>query len=346
MQGTTIREVAARAGVSVGTASSALRGTGRVAEATRQRVRSAAREMAYAPAAAATALASRRRTARRRNAFNLATMKPPRSASGREDPALAGIREGARELGYGLEEIELVSGLDLRQISRQCEARGVRGIVVCSYDRIDGLGMEDFDWSRFKAVKVRRVFPEIPIPVVRTSVSEMVKMALDQAFAQGYRSVHACFMRTTSEADDDTRVGTLMSYREGHLPEGARLTWRFRERGSELSTDDLAGDLDACQADAVFGFPWSTVFEAAQRPGRIPGRIGFIGFAINAGSTADGLAVSGVTACPAAQGRHAVHFLHRMILTGDSGVGYRNEQYVLAPEWVEGETLPCRHPGR
>ncbi|MCX5602883.1 LacI family DNA-binding transcriptional regulator [Streptomyces phaeochromogenes] len=49
--------MAARAGVSTATVSNALNGTGRLSEATRQRVLAAAREVVHAPASAARALA-------------------------------------------------------------------------------------------------------------------------------------------------------------------------------------------------------------------------------------------------------------------------------------------------
>ena len=53
----TLAAVAARAGVSTATVSNALNGTGRLSEATRQRVLAAARELGYAPASTARALA-------------------------------------------------------------------------------------------------------------------------------------------------------------------------------------------------------------------------------------------------------------------------------------------------
>ena len=53
----TLSAVAARAGVSTATVSNALNGTGRLSEATRQRVLDAARELGHAPASAARALA-------------------------------------------------------------------------------------------------------------------------------------------------------------------------------------------------------------------------------------------------------------------------------------------------
>jgi DNA-binding LacI/PurR family transcriptional regulator len=53
----TLDAVAARAGVSTATVSNALNGTGRLSEATRQRVLAAARELGYAPTSTARALA-------------------------------------------------------------------------------------------------------------------------------------------------------------------------------------------------------------------------------------------------------------------------------------------------
>ncbi|GAA2658959.1 LacI family DNA-binding transcriptional regulator [Streptomyces vastus] len=53
----TLGAVAARAGVSTATVSNALNGTGRLSEATRQRVLAAARELGYAPVSTARALA-------------------------------------------------------------------------------------------------------------------------------------------------------------------------------------------------------------------------------------------------------------------------------------------------
>ena len=54
----TLGAVAALAGVSTATVSNALNGTGRLSEATRQRVIAAVRELGYAPASTARALAA------------------------------------------------------------------------------------------------------------------------------------------------------------------------------------------------------------------------------------------------------------------------------------------------
>lgn len=59
-QPVTISDVAARAGVSVGTASKALNGRGSLRDETRQRVRAAAEELGFRPSAAARALGSGR----------------------------------------------------------------------------------------------------------------------------------------------------------------------------------------------------------------------------------------------------------------------------------------------
>ena len=53
----TLEAVAARAGVSTATVSNALNGTGRLSEATRQRVPAAAGELGYAPSSTARAVA-------------------------------------------------------------------------------------------------------------------------------------------------------------------------------------------------------------------------------------------------------------------------------------------------
>src|SRR5215212_9269629 len=57
---TTIKELARRSGVSVGTVSRALNGYADVSAATRERVFQLARELDYAPAAAARTLVTRR----------------------------------------------------------------------------------------------------------------------------------------------------------------------------------------------------------------------------------------------------------------------------------------------
>ncbi|GAA1732805.1 LacI family DNA-binding transcriptional regulator [Brachybacterium phenoliresistens] len=190
---TTLRDVAARAGVSVATASRALQGSERIGEATRERVRAAAAALAYTP----------NRTARALSTGRTATLGliVPDLLNPFFPAVVKGAQARARELGLQLlladtdespaEELPLVRTL----------APQVDGVILCS-SRMDEdeLGQAA---SLTRTVLVNREHGHLPSVVLDPGPG--VEAALRHLHALGHTRIGYVGGPATSSSDDRRR---------------------------------------------------------------------------------------------------------------------------------------------
>lgn len=154
----TMRDVAARAGVSRMTVSLALRNHPSLPSETRQRVRALAEQMGYRPNPGHSEVMARIRAGKRlRQAGNLAFLTGFATRDGwREDlfvSVFQGARDRAAQLGYGLEEVWIKQpGMTGQRLTTVLGARGIRGLILgpLSVSR----GHVSLDWSQFAVVAV------------------------------------------------------------------------------------------------------------------------------------------------------------------------------------------------
>jgi LacI family transcriptional regulator len=131
----TVREIARRAGISAMAASLALRGSPRISEGLKLRVKALARDLGYVPNPRISALMEEVRRARNNEPHSgLALVSLHGEMYPRSLPHLSRLAAGAyrraRELGYRLEEfVPGLDGLTPRRLRSILEARGVRGIL-------------------------------------------------------------------------------------------------------------------------------------------------------------------------------------------------------------------------
>jgi len=154
-----LRDIARQTGFSTATVSMALRGTGSMLPATREKVRATAAALGYqAHPLVSRALSLIRQPSVQRYRETLAFIAEWDTATGpqhqKEIHAAAFAR--AENMGYKLETF-LLSGKpsEHRRVSRMLRARGIRGLII-----IPRLGHPQprlhFDWSHFAAVEIGR----------------------------------------------------------------------------------------------------------------------------------------------------------------------------------------------
>lgn len=152
----TLREVADTVGLHVSTVSRALSGGGRMAEATRERVRSAAREMGYVPDPMLQALCGYRERGRNRgHRGTLAWLPSPddgtRGYGGRARQFRIWARAAAERFGYALDDFPADSGT-FRRLPRIWAARGILGALLPP--QLDPDTRIDLDFSAVSVVRV------------------------------------------------------------------------------------------------------------------------------------------------------------------------------------------------
>ena len=251
-----IREVAARAGVSPATVSRVFTQAATVSAATRQRVEAAAKELAYEPNPVARSLA-RGRTG------NLGIVVPDIANSFASVIAKAVHRE-ARAAGYAL----FIAGSDRRQDEEYRLARAMAA-------QVDGLLMMSPRVAVTPVAVINRVVEGIPAVLIPTA--DGMNQAVDHLYALGHR--HIAYLAGSKSYSNTTRL-------EGFRAACTRLDLRCEEidlDDSRFSAGVRAGDLViASDATAVIAYndeiAVGVLHRLAHRGVRVPADVSVIGF--------------------------------------------------------------------
>jgi len=192
MQVVTIKDVAREAGVSVGTASQALRESPSVREATRHRVRAVAVRLRYQPSALARGLVTRR------------THSVGLLISDISNPffirAVRAIEDGAQENGYNV----ILCNTD------EDPAKETQYLRVLIEKRVDGIilattagslqAVRDVRWRRIPLVLFDRELPRVAADTVKVDSVLGGRLAADHLLSLGHRRIaiiHGPVVRST-----------------------------------------------------------------------------------------------------------------------------------------------------
>jgi DNA-binding LacI/PurR family transcriptional regulator len=205
----TMEEVARAARVSRATVSLALRGRSEIPEATRRRVRQAAKKLGYTANPLVSALMATRRRGRARFQATLAFFTGHATRDGwlRFTPAygrlFAGARSRARELGYEIEDFWLneprLSPGRLKQI---LQTRGIHGIIVAPMPIKDAV-LPEFDWTEFSVLAVGYSVRNPEFHRISHDYFHGMKMALAHCRAKGYGRIGLFLDRHVSSVTFD-----------------------------------------------------------------------------------------------------------------------------------------------
>ena len=160
----TLKDVAARAGLSLATVSYALRQHPKIPVETRELVAAAARELGYRPNPRVASLmahirGSQSRSHQERLAF---VWVHTGRAEARQNPFLklvfAGARERARQMGFVLEEFWTSdAGMTDQRLEQILRARGIVGVVLSPIATGERSLTLDWDWRHFAAAAIGNV---------------------------------------------------------------------------------------------------------------------------------------------------------------------------------------------
>lgn len=157
----TLKDIAAKAGLSVAAVSMALRNHASIPKATQERVRKIADELRYAPDPALSALAAHRNSLRVRSNFSvigLISNWKERDAWTRLQSAqevIEGAKSRALELGFTLQHFWAgEDGLSPKRFSQILKTRGIRGIILAPFEEFDDTF--ELDWDAFSVVTIEK----------------------------------------------------------------------------------------------------------------------------------------------------------------------------------------------
>jgi DNA-binding LacI/PurR family transcriptional regulator len=333
----TLRDIAARAGVSVMSVSRALRDGGHVSQKTRDRIAALAAGLGYAPDPALAALAHYRRRLRppaERAVVAFLHVERARHEF-RADPLVRQVFDGAaergRELGYRVEPVWLP---DLAKRhhdpSRVLAARGIRGIILSRLPRV-GVA-PDIDWAQFSCVTFGYSLQNPAFDYVASHHFQDMTLAFARATALGYK-------RPGYVYSDDFDARTLQQMHGAFLLKQETLAKANRvpalRTTAQNPSEDLRHYIKQHRVDLILS-PWPGLLSTLRKFGwQTPRDIGFVD--LNLGSPdAD---ISGIYQGWPRIGRAAMDRLNMLLQNNTRGVPAIPEGTVIYGDWVAGKTL-------
>ncbi|MCR6655007.1 MAG: LacI family transcriptional regulator [Opitutus sp.] len=190
----TLCDVAARAGVSISTASRSLTGAVNVAKRTQARVLSAAKDLGYRyNPLLGEVMRLTRRGAQNQHLGTLAYVTPYSDAQEwRSTPTLcrhwSAARDQASLFGFGVTEFALTAnGMTARRLGDILRARGITGILLAAFPE-DPFEIV-FPWEHFATVPLGHAVQTPALDCVVSDHSQAVQLAGRILAARGYRRV-------------------------------------------------------------------------------------------------------------------------------------------------------------
>ncbi len=336
----TLIDVAARAGVSLGTASAAINKRASVKAATRERVERAAAELKYQKDASALVLASKRAKGKAGlKQLALGYVAAPREVGLAEK--YAAFQQSARELGYGVELVRLTEYSTLKRAHEHLCFLNVQGLFLGLPESVPGPEWENFAWNNFAVVKAFRSWPTLRFAVVRHSAVDYMAAARNAVLTHGYRRIAVLLTRCKVPSNDVNRMGTILGYAQMHTEAGLEIEWRMVDEANQGKLPpDVVKWLRNYKPEALIAFPTSPLYHGVLAAGfKIPKDFAFAGVIEQEAFSRQ----YGVATCDAQWNlfsQQAVRMLHHMIQSGDRGPSVEPIQTVIEPRWLDGPSLP------
>lgn len=249
----TLKEVAARARVSLATVSYALRHHPKIPAETQQRVAEVARGLGYRPNPRVASLMAhirggQARAHRERIAF---VWVHTTREQARENPFLknvfAGARERATQMGFALEEFWTNDpGITDQRLEQILRARGIVGVVLSPVTTAETAITLGWDWRHFSAAVIGNVTwtPELHHAGHHHFLA--MRMALAELAKLGYERPAALIESTVHERNKHAYLASFLAHHS--RPAAARKLVRVVARGD---AHDLGPWLRGTRADAL-----------------------------------------------------------------------------------------------
>lgn len=336
-----LRDIAAKLGVSHSTVSLSLRDHPRISADVKKRVRATAEAMGYRPDPMLSALANYRRSRESHPiTAGVAWINGwPKADDLRKhkefDFYWQGAFKAAEKFGFRLEEFRLGRDCSPKRLHQILSTRGIRGILLPPH-QIEP-DWKDFPWEHYSIVRFGRSLHHPACHIVTADQIANTILAVRKIHGKGYQRIGF----VTLEGDFSKRG---MQFELGFLG-GQRM---IRDENPIpvliLSRTDPAARKAAFQdwlakhkPDAIFT-PDPTVTELLRKCGlRVPEDIG-----IAVTSVLDAGADSGIDQHPEEIGRVGFLMLNSLINDRSRGIPEIFRQILVEGSWVDGDSLPMR----
>jgi DNA-binding LacI/PurR family transcriptional regulator len=328
MDRVTLKDVAARLGLSRAAVSMGLRGDPGIPVRTRKRIHAACQELGYRPDSLLSEMGSAR-------------WRRTRVAQGSRIAYVTTIPDGqpfwnlgqfvhnhAVALGYQVEIFERASFGSSAKLQRILRNRGITEVILGPvYDESLGVNL---NWSKFISIQLLPVFHS-PLHCVVRDHFNVVTMAWRKAASYGYRRIGCLLLDHQNQlADDVMRLSAVHTCQHYFFPKLPQLP-PFLFNKLDTRRNEFADWVRLHQPDVIISFnsvhadyylqefghdiPYASLHEAAD-------------------------SYSGVTDYTETCAREAINLLHYCRRSYQWGIPRERIDHVLEPVWHEGTSMP------
>jgi len=340
----TLSHIAKKAGVSVATASLALRGRGQVADGTAKRIRQIARQLDYRPNPLLASLATRRfRSKGAVEGTPLAILEFSADFGSQHQKTIVqyskDVAQFARNLGYSPTIYKLANSSPTEPLSRELYHRMAQGIIIIGSMDMDRFGAT-MDWGHYPVVVCARFAHSLPFHTVRPNIFQAIKLAFDNLLGRGYRRIgFALGHHPIPIEDDESRHGAAIALANRFLPIKDRIP---PFEGSYNDPKQFLAWFDRYRPDAVVAFSDGQYWVLKDAGYRIPEDVGLIG--LHLAAARNPIKLAGLFQNRNEIARQSVLHLDQLIRNREHGLPKLPLSILVPSHWIEGKTIRPAEP--
>jgi len=333
----TLKDIAKQVGITHGAVSLALRGSPRIAEATRKRVQEIARQLSYQPNPMATGLSHFRRNSKEKPiqaalAWLNFWSEPKRLRMYKEfDSYWLGASACAEKSGYRLEEI-VCRDISPDRLEKILHARGIEGVLL-SPGLLDD-EWQHLHWEQLAVVRLGQPHKNEFIHSVTSNQTANTILAFNKIREKGYRRIGFVGIRWMERL---FCPGFLWA-QELEIPDHSRIPpLLFQQTDNDENREKLAIWMKEYKPDAIITEIPALKDLLEQQGYQVPKDV-----ALAATSVLDCAIDAGIDQKPAEVGRVAILLLLSLITDNERGIPPVRREIFITGNWVDGVSLPPR----
>jgi LacI family transcriptional regulator len=343
----TIKQVALAAKVHYSTVSKALRGSGRIPVATRERIRQIAEKIGYQPDPVMQSLVAQRSRGRGshrepRIVFLANRSSTDEFARGAVVRRFAdGVRHQAELMGCTCELLPLDDETPgSAEIERQCDPSRTEGIILGAVDPLSR--RLELDWSRYAVVRIDSGFMLPTATLVANDQMQIARVAFHNAYRLGYRRIGMAVGQLEEEGTRDLySSGCYIAQDELRLPDIPILYFREHRDDYATTVRRMAEWIREHRLQIVFS-TWGAVRDMLRAGGlEIPKDIACGCLCLNAADPA----LAGVIQHHFVVGQKAAEAMALLIMHRKQGLLTPSAATYVGGTWQDGASAPpCSCP--
>jgi len=330
----TLKQLAREAGVGLATASRALSGDPRCAEATRARVQAAAERLGYRPDPALSALVSHRAGVRRRPAGMGIVLLMDHGPDYYYMRILDACRERAGSLGYGVELIQWKDYPSPEKLGRVLVQRGTSGVVVFPIQHEPYVAA--FPWQHFSCIGFLQPVFRPQIHLVRDNAFRSVFEGVAQTLRQGRKRPGLVLFTSPGSNNDLRQIGAYLAACSEAGPAPVPPLPVLRLMSTRQTQDPLRAWFREHRPDVVVCNTGGAYYELQKLGVRIPGRCAYVNLLLDRND-----AMAGFDPREELIGRALIDQLDGMIRRNERGLAAEPHVTLIDRVWRDGPTLPA-----